>query len=104
MKIEYKNNRLKKILSDPRLIQKHYGQLSKNIMNRLTELRSVRNLSLISKLPPPRRHLLTGEYEKCWAVDVSKNYRLIFKPVESQINFFEDKIDKIIIIDILDYH
>lgn len=104
MEIEYKSNKLKKILSDPRLIKRYHSDIYITLINRLSELKSVNNLSLISILPPPRRHKLSGEYTNCWSIDVSKNQRLIIKPHDSQIGFNDTEINKIIILKIVDYH
>ncbi|NWH09739.1 type II toxin-antitoxin system RelE/ParE family toxin [Acholeplasma laidlawii] len=92
-----------KILTNDRLIKKYYAPLYSNLISRLTELRAVRNLSLISHNPPPRKHKLTGKYEGCWSIDLSRNYRLIFTvPDESKLD--ENDIDEILILDIVDTH
>lgn len=90
-------------MTNDRLIKKYYAPLYSNLVSRLTELRAVRNLSLISHNPPPRKHKLTGKYEGCWSIDLSRNYRLIFTvPDESKLD--ENDIDEILILDIVDTH
>lgn len=90
-------------MTNDRLIKKYYAPLYSNLISRLTELRAVRNLSLISHNPPPRKHKLTGKYEGCWSIDLSRNYRLIFTvPDESKLD--ENDIDEILILDIVDTH
>jgi len=103
LKIKYSNNKLKKILEDPRIAKKFYPKEFNGIQNRMTELRAVSKLSLISCEPPPRRHKLKGRYSGHWAVSISKNKRLIFKPVNEELIDPED-ITEIIIVDITDYH
>jgi proteic killer suppression protein len=101
--INFNTNKLAKILTNDRLIKKYYAPLYSNLISRLTELRAVRNLSLISHNPPPRKHKLTGKYEGCWSIDLSRNYRLIFTvPDESKLD--ENDIDEILILDIVDTH
>lgn len=103
MEIHYRTNKLKKVLENDRLINKHYSNINKALKARLTELLSVSSLSQISHLPPPRRHKLSGNYKNCWAVDVSRNQRLIFSA------FYENTMDisdikEIVIEEIEDYH
>lgn len=103
MEIYFKSKKLKKILTDARLIKKYYPKEFQNIINRLAELNAVKNLSFISHLPPPRRHKLKGNYNNCFAVDVSANRRLIFASFDENKTNLED-IDSIMIIGITDYH
>lgn len=103
MEIHFRTKKLEKILSDDRLIQKHYSKIFNGLTSRLTELKAVSNLSLISHNPPPRKHKLSGEYEGYWSVDVSKNYRLLFTiPNKNYIN--ENQINEIVIEEIVDTH
>lgn len=103
MVIHYKTKRLEKILTDERLMKKYYTKIYNGLTNRLYELSSVRNLSLISHKPPPRKHKLSGTYEGFYSVDVSPNYRLLFTtPFSSTTN--DDEITEIIIEEITDTH
>ena len=81
MILSYSSNRLKRILTDPRLIKKYYSNNYKKINNRLSEMKAANNLSEIPECPPPRRHKLYGNYKDCWGIDCSKNYRIIIRPV-----------------------
>ena len=103
MKIEFRTKKLEKILTDDRLIKKHFSSIYFGLKNRLTELQAVRNLSLISHNPPPRKHKLSGIYEGYWSVDVSKNYRLLFTVPNKDI-IKENQITEIIIEEITDTH
>lgn len=104
MIISYSSNRLKKILTDPRLIKKYYSNDYKKINNRLSEMKAANNLSEIPECPPPRRHKLYGNYKDCWGIDYSKNYRIIIRPVgKFDINNLSS-ICEIEIIDLEDYH
>ena len=104
MIISYSSNRLKKILTDPRLIKKYYSNDYKKINNRLSEMKAANNLSEIPECPPPRRHKLYGNYKECWGIDYSKNFRIIIRPVgKFDINNLLS-ICEIEIIDLEDYH
>ena len=104
MVISYSSNKLKKILSDPRLTKKYYSNDYQKITNRLSEMKAANNLSEIPECPPPRRHKLYGELKDCWGIDYSKNDRFIIKPVgEFDINDLSS-ICEIEIIDLEDYH
>lgn len=104
MHLEYSSNGLKKILEDERLINKYYSKMSTAIKNRLTELRAAECLKDIPEVPPPKRHKLTGDYNNCWGVSVSKNFRMILEPIgEYDINDLSS-IHSIKILDIKDYH
>lgn len=104
MVINYSSNKLKKILTDPRLTKKYYSNDYQKIINRLSELKAVNNLSEISEYPPPRRHKLLGDLKGCWGIDYSKNDRFIIRPV-GEFNITDlSSICEIEIIDLEDYH
>ncbi len=103
MEIYFRKKKLEKMLSSERMIKRYFSKIQTGLVNRLTELESVSNLSLITHLPPPRKHRLSGDYENYWAVDVSKNQRLLFSSYSSEITK-EINIKKIMIEGIEDYH
>ena len=103
MKIHYKTRKLEKILTNDRLIKRYYTSFHENLINRLFELQSVSNLSLISHNPPPRKHKLSGEYEGYWSIDVSKNFRIIFTTYNCNSDNEKD-IKEIMIEEIKDTH
>ncbi|WNB17547.1 type II toxin-antitoxin system RelE/ParE family toxin [Marivirga arenosa] len=79
MLINYKTKKLQKQLTDPKQLNKHYGQLARKINQRLKMLKAADNLAVMKTLPGGC-HELKENYKGCLAVDVSGNYRLIFKP------------------------
>jgi len=103
MILRYRSKKLQKILTDDRLIKKYYSNIYRGLTNRLTELHAAANLSLISHLPPPRKHRLKGEYEGLWSVDVSKNFRLLLSNPEENSED-ERNIMVIMIEEIVDTH
>lgn len=104
MRLEYSSNKLKRILEDERLISKYYSKISTALKNRLTELRAAECLNDIPENPPPKRHKLMGDYNNCWGVSVSKNFRMILEPIgEYDINDLSS-IHSVKILKIEDYH
>lgn len=104
MEIHYATEKDKKIFTSERLIKKYYGKIANSLAVRLSELRVADNLSDIPQTPPPRRHKLGGDYQNCWGLNVSKNFRMILEPVgEYDVNDVTS-IREVKIIRIEDYH
>lgn len=104
MNIEYASKSIKRILEDQRLIVKNYGDISRNLILRMSDLRVASNLNEISHLPPPRRHKLTSNFKGCWGIDLSRNKRLIIRPIGDFDSNDLTSITAIRIEDITDYH
>lgn len=102
MVVKFISKKLEKQL-DPAHVSRYYGTLARGIINRLSELASVNSLEEVPSNPPPKRHKLQ-RLEHCWAVSVSKNYRMIFQACGD----FDPKdlttITEICICSIEDYH
>lgn len=104
MIIHYDSKKLEKILTNPRLLKKYYGNDFSRISNRLSEMRAANNLEEIPETPPPRRHKLAGNYKECWGIDYSKNDRIIIAPTgEFDINDLST-ITEVTILNLEDYH
>lgn len=104
MDIEYANNAMRKALEDPRIMAQKYGNIAKTLAHRMSDLRVASSLSEITHLPPPRRHKLTGNLEGCWGINVSRNMRLVIRPIG---DFDPENLTTIVAIrieDITDYH
>jgi len=73
---------------------------------RLSELQVANNLSEISNFPPSRLHLLVGNFRGCYAVNVTKNVRMIFKGLNQGgvATLVKANVVKILIKEISDYH
>lgn len=104
MKISYANNKLEKILTNERMIRKEYTGIYKKVINRMSEIRAAENLDKIPHVPPPRRHKLEGDYADCWGVNVSKNVRIVLKPIGDWDESDITTINEILILSIEDYH
>lgn len=110
MNISYKSNKLEKQLTDPKALVKAYGLRAKKINQRMKELLAANNLEVLRKIPAARCHELTGDRKGNFAVDVSANFRLIFKPIHDPLPQKDDGgLDWIAVTDIQmlevdDYH
>ncbi|MFM2566595.1 type II toxin-antitoxin system RelE/ParE family toxin [Bacillus sp. GX] len=104
MEISYATTKLEKILTNERMIKKQYTAFYKKIINRMSEIRAANNLDEIPHVPPPRRHKLEGNYSDCWGVDISKNFRIVLKPIGDWDESDLTTINKITILSIGDYH
>lgn len=102
MKISYLG-KLEKTLANEKAIKKNYGNLADKICIRLSLLQAADNLSDIPNIPPTRRHKLKWQYSDCWAIDIEKNWRLVIKPIKSNVDDL-DQITEIMIVAIVDYH
>lgn len=111
MEVYFKSVKLQKICNNENSLQAEYGMPNaKKIMMRLNEMKSVENLSRISTLPPPRRHILSGKRAGQFAVDIKQPFRIVFVPYYDTVPKLENgdtnvsKVTKIKIIWIGDYH
>lgn len=77
---------------------------------RMKDLRASENLAVLMKIPAARCHQLKGGKKEQFAVDISKNYRLIFEPDHNPVpRKADNSLDYIRIVDIKilgkeDYH
>ena len=110
MEIEFKDKSLEKIIQDPRKLKKRFNKSAKNVVNRLRLLQKEANLGRISKKPPIRRHLLSGDLKGNYAIDVTYKLRIVFEINHDQIprlpdnSVDVDNVTRIRIIGICDYH
>jgi len=92
---------VKKKLKDEDSIQRSCGTLSKNICLCLSVLKASDNLGQIPNVPPTERHKLTGNHDGCRAISISKNWRLLLRPL---IGTEPNEITEVEIFEIEDYH
>jgi plasmid maintenance system killer protein len=110
MEIDYLNNKIKKKLSDATEISKAFGNNAKRISQRLAEIEAAANLAVLMSIPAANCHPLTGNRKGDWALDISKNHRLVFEIKDSPIPSKTDGsintilVKGIVIIGTEDYH
>lgn len=110
MHIEFASNKLGRQMESEAALRKAFGSRAKRLQMRLGVLKNAACLADVPTDPPPRCHPLKGEYEGCYAVDVSGNWRLIFEPIlappsdgkSTEVNLAE--VTAIRILDVVDYH
>lgn len=110
MDIAFKTKRLQKVCNSHALLQKTYGKLARKIEVRLSLLKNAPNLSLVPTKPPARRHVLRGDRQETYAVDLVHPFRLVFTPNHETTPRNADggiaieQITAIRILEITDYH
>ena len=111
MEIVFSNSKLQKACNSQKECIRKYGlENARKIMQRLAELQAAETLADISTLPPPRCHELTGEREGEFAVDVKQPHRIVFvpnhdpTPLNEEGGIDRNKVTKIRILEITDYH
>ena len=110
MEISFKSGKLCKTCPQKAAMQKAYGKLAPKLSQRLMELYAATTLAEMSHLPPPRCHELEGQRAGQFAVDLDKNYRLIFTPDHDPVPRKDDggidlaQVTEITILEITDYH
>lgn len=109
MQIIFTSKKIQKTCSDKKVMIRELGpQRTAKLMQRMMELDAAPNMSQI----PTHAgcHPLTGKRAGCYAVHLSQPYRLVFRPVFDEAPLNEDggldlsRVDKIKIIEIVDYH
>jgi len=100
MEIRFKDRKQEKDFQNTRNLTKKYGsKMARKIMMRVNTIRYAKEIEDIPHTPPERRHSLSGDYENCFAVDLNKNYRLIFRVIENENGENIAEIQEVI-----DYH
>ena len=95
---------MEKILTNERLIKREYTAFYEKLRNRLSEIRAANNLEEIPHIPPPNRHKLSGDYNGCWGIDISKNFRIVLRPIGEWDICDLKTIRNVEIIAVEDYH
>lgn len=110
MKISFKSNSLEKKLSTPKAIQKAYGERAKRVNQRMKELEAASILEIMRTLPAANCHELEGNLKGELAVDISRNWRIIFEvdhdPLPLKVDGGLDwkEVTAIKILEVEDYH
>ena len=89
MELTYKSERLKDLCENKRFnneLSKKYGiDVAKKLPQRIIELKAFDSVNDIPVFPPFRRHKLEGDREGQFAIDITRQYRLIFRPEDNNI-------------------
>ncbi len=110
MKIEYRKNKLKKQLSSASEIKKNFGVNARRVSSRLDDINASPNLYVLMQIPAANCHMLSGNRDGEWALNISVNYRIIFEITHNLLPKNEDgsldtqSVTDICILEIVDYH
>ena len=110
MRVEFKTKQLERVLCSEREMIKKFGDRAGKIKIRMGMLVSAKNLAEIPHIPPYNRHELKGQKAGQFAVDINKNFRLLFEPNHHPIPLKPDggydlvQITSIKILGVEDYH
>ncbi len=111
MEVVFKDSALQKLCCSEKKCLKEWGtDNGRKVMQRLNELRAADTLALYIRLPFGRPHALTGDRKGQFAVAVKHPRRLIFEPANDPIPKREDgsieldRVTKVRIIEVVDYH
>ena len=109
--IAFLNRKLEKQFSDPTKMLKSFGKdRAKRLSQRLADFEAAANLEVFRNLPAANCHELTKNLRGQLSVNVSKNFRLIFRPDHDPSPTKPDggldweQVTAIIILEIKDYH
>lgn len=89
MELTYKNDKLRYLCENPKykneLIKKYGVEVANKLPLRINMLKAFDNLNDVPASLPFRRHKLTGKYKDFFAINITQQYRLIFKQNENNI-------------------
>ena len=81
MEVRYKTTKLRKLLLSGVELNRRFGtRVANRIQDRVAILENAPNLSQVPTRPPERRHQLTQNRDEQYAVDISRQLRLVFEP------------------------
>jgi len=109
--IAFRTRRLERTFNAAAGLRKTYGErMAKVIMMRMAVLKAARNISSVPATPPERRHLLRGDRDEQFAVDLVHPHRLVFEATHTLLPRRADggidieRVTSITILDVIDYH
>ena len=105
MEVEFSAKLQKCIGNKAQYLTRKAGHLSKPIKLRIDQIRAAANYREYQPIGLGKPHLLDGDFEGCFAVNVSKNYRLIGRLcVEDLRPESLEQCDKVVLEGVVDYH
>lgn len=110
MQMFFATRKLQKACMDEKSLRRAWGKAGLRVGRRLTELAAFELLAHVPTAPPFRRHQLKGDRDEQFAVDVSKNHRLVFEvandpaPRRNDGGIDLQRVTAIRILEVADYH
>ena len=98
MELTYKNDKLRNLCENPKyrheLIKKYGVEIANKLPLRINMLKAFDNLNDVPSSLPFRRHKLNGIYKDFFAINITQQYRLIFKQSDNNIIISDLKLIK----------
>ena len=89
MELTYKNDKLQKLCEganyNKELVKKYGVEVAKKLPKRIKELKAFNSLNDVPTSLPYKRHKLNGDLKERFAVNITGQYRLIFRQKENNI-------------------
>ncbi|MYC34133.1 MAG: system killer suppression protein [Chloroflexi bacterium] len=111
MEVNFRTSRLHRLFhNESDLIRTFGNRRAQSILARLVVLRQRATLSQVPTTPPERRHQLTGNRDEQYAIDIDRQYRLVFIPDHDPIprrpdgGVDTDQVTAVVITEVIDYH
>lgn len=107
MQFEYEDTKVKKIITDTKLLQKKVGlEIGKSLKKRMNQLQAVNDFNeYLTKIKLGSPHMLSGNLEGLYAISITANYRLVVEPLIKKLDVESLKECKVIKIKgVLEYH
>lgn len=106
MEIEYDNRAVEDLFNDFNLIKKKTdGVFAKQLKKKYDQLKAFETFSEFLNSNIGKPHSLSGDRKGCYGINISKNKRLIVKPISEDLSSSALKACKNIIIKgVEDYH
>ena len=110
MDIEFSSKKLQRQLSNENAMRRHYGHVMPALKLRLRVLDQADCLADVPHSRPEGRHQLFHDWDGHFAVWLTANYRLIFKPNHDPVPLLDDggidigSVTSVEIVEIVDYH
>ena len=98
MKLTYKTEKLQKLCKNPtynkELVKKYGVDVAKKLLIRIKELKAFNSLNDVPTSLPYRRHKLSDDLKENFAVNITGQYRLIFRQKDNNRRFERNKRDR----------
>lgn len=107
MQLEYKDEKVRKVLCDVKTLQKKVGlEMGKKIKQRMNQLESADNFNqYLTKIGLGKPHPLSGNLDNCYGIHITANYRIVVEPLETELDMKSLKNCKVLNIKgVLEYH
>lgn len=107
MQLEYKDEKVRKILCDAKTLQRKVGlEIGRKVKQRINQLEAAENFNqYLTKIALGKPHHLEGNLDKCFGISITANYRIVVEPLGTKLDIESLKDCKVLNIKgVLDYH